>query len=374
MEVRPLCAFTLVEIVASLLIAGICVGATASAVHIITYGGSDLAHRGESHTAAALALHRMRGELAMALTVTELNATAITFTHPDMTGDATDEVIRYVWSETPGDPVTRSVNGAAPTTLLADCEAFALTVDVRDAQEGTQPQVTGEVLVAAHDQYPLGLLYVTSTMPVTNQDYVGEYFTPSYPDAVSCEITRVRLVMKKWGTASGSARIMIQPRAAGTYNPAPTILGEVQVEGADLPSEFQWREFSFSGVTTAVNDGVLVVVRGTNTNSAAVAVHSLSLVSFIDGMALRYTNNGGATWQPTVNLALADMRIYVYGRYTLSTLVGSGTLASGNVESIHLELHTAVGGPGEDVVMNSAVRCLNKPSITGLPINDVPVR
>ncbi len=352
-----------------------CIGATASAIHLITYGGGNLAARGEAQTAAAIALQRLRSELSMAITVTELTSTAITVTHPDITGDSIDDTIRYAWSGSAGHPITREFNGGTPTSVLDDCSGFALAIDLADALEGTQPQTTGEVLIAAHDQYPGGYVYITIAMDVKSPNRVAEYFTPSYAGAVSCDITRVLIPMRRIGNGSGMATISIQPAAAGTYNPSPSAdvaPSEVTVAGTDLPTEFQWREFAFSDVTVPVDTGLTVVVEGDNNNSGEVETHQLSSQNFIDGMTLRYTTNNGGSWLPSFNLARWDMRIYVYGSYTLSTMVGTGVFESGSLGSIHLQVKT--DGGGEELVLNSAVRCVNRPPLAGLPVNSIPNR
>jgi len=365
-------AVSLLEVAASVMVAGICIGATASAIHVITCNGANLAQRGEAQTAAAIAIHRIRSELSMAITVTELTSQSAAITHPDVTGDGIDDVIRYAWSGTTGDPITREFNSGAAAAVLDDCNGFTLAVDIEDPVEDLEPETTGEVQVAAHDQYPGGYVYSTIAMEVKSPNRVAEYFTPSYAGAVSCDVTRVLISMRRAGSGGGTATISIQPRAAGTYNPSGTFLGEATVAGTDLPAEFQWREFAFSDVTVPVDTGLTVVVQGDSSNSGQVETHLLSFQNFIDGVTLRYTTNNGGSWLPNVNLARWDMRIYVYGSYTLSTTTGSGVFASGWLESIHMQVRTPTGA--QDAVFDSAIHCLNRPSVAGLSVGDIPVR
>jgi Carbohydrate binding domain len=70
------------------------------------------------------ALTDLLSDLEFALSITEQTANAITFTLPDRDGDSNPETIRYAWSGTPGDPLTRQYNGGAVATLTENVHVF----------------------------------------------------------------------------------------------------------------------------------------------------------------------------------------------------------------------------------------------------------
>jgi len=70
------------------------------------------------------ALTDMLTDIEFALSFSEQTSNAITFTVPDRNGDSTPETIRYAWSGTPGDPITRQYNGGDVATLVDNVHVF----------------------------------------------------------------------------------------------------------------------------------------------------------------------------------------------------------------------------------------------------------
>ncbi|RJP37672.1 MAG: hypothetical protein C4547_05395 [Phycisphaerales bacterium] len=361
--------FTLIELTASMLVAGLCIGATVSALHVVTTGGARLAQRSEAQAAVGIGVNRMIAELSMAMTVVSISSTGISFTHPDVTGDSVDDQITYAWSGTPGDPVTRKLNSNAAAAVISGAADFSLGVDVRNAAEEFQPDRTPELTVASHDIYPS--IFVVDPKPVSNSEYVAEYFgVPNYPNSVACRITRVLISISANGARDRQLALTIERNQSGTYNPDGTALGRVDFDEADLPDAFQWRQFNFSGVEVPVGQGCTIVLRGIGGSQGAwVETHLLS-VGLLDGMTLRYSSNAGTTWSPAL-LTISDMRFFVFGEYVLNTSSGTGSLASGTLESVHLHVQTAGDDP---VVVDTAARCLNRPSLAGQSMAAVPTR
>lgn len=93
----------------------------------MAYVGTNLERRSQVQTAAALAVQRMRAELRYATRIASLASTSVQFTHPDVTGDGNEDTVLYSWTGTPGDPLTRQVNGGAAETILARCVSFSLS-------------------------------------------------------------------------------------------------------------------------------------------------------------------------------------------------------------------------------------------------------
>lgn len=118
--------FTLLEAVLSMLVVSIILGAIGSLMVMTTRqlsastGGAANLLRGNQLA------QQITAELSVATSVTERTATAVTFTVPDRNGDGQPETIRYAWSGTPGNPVTRAYNGGTPANVAENVYAFSL--------------------------------------------------------------------------------------------------------------------------------------------------------------------------------------------------------------------------------------------------------
>ena len=72
------------------------------------------------------AVEEMTSELRGAVSFSQRSATALQFTVADRDSDASAETIRYAWSGTPGDPLTREVNGGNVVDFLEDVHSLEL--------------------------------------------------------------------------------------------------------------------------------------------------------------------------------------------------------------------------------------------------------
>ncbi len=125
--------FTLVEAVLGTAVAVIILSAITGVMFLAQQGLAG----GESKTANIAAQNRVIQmitlDLSLATSFSERTSTAVTMVVPDRTGDGVDETIRYYWSGTPGDPLTRQVNGAAPAAVAEDVHAFSLDYLLTDS-------------------------------------------------------------------------------------------------------------------------------------------------------------------------------------------------------------------------------------------------
>lgn len=108
---REATGFTLIEVVLSVTILSILMGAMMSAILISRQAIDDGDSLISRTVAGREAVDEITSDLQLALTITESTATAVTFTVPDRTGDDAAETIRYAWSGIAGDPLTRTFNG-----------------------------------------------------------------------------------------------------------------------------------------------------------------------------------------------------------------------------------------------------------------------
>lgn len=134
--------FTLVELVLSLTIMAILLGAMASAIliasHAVPNGQSPLATAAET----ADVVDQIAGELLYATSITRATGYAVTFTVADRGhGAVGPETISYAWSGTPGDPLTRQYNGGTVVTVSEEVQDFSLSYFVEPGELLEPPAV-----------------------------------------------------------------------------------------------------------------------------------------------------------------------------------------------------------------------------------------
>lgn len=104
---------TLLEVVISVAVMSVLMGGIASAIVLATYALPSKESVSGATIAAYQAASELVDDLHCALSFTQRTATTVEFTVADRTGDAIVETIRYEWSGTPGDPLTRTYNGSS---------------------------------------------------------------------------------------------------------------------------------------------------------------------------------------------------------------------------------------------------------------------
>lgn len=125
--------FTLIELVVATALASILIAGLTSTLFIAVEASSGDTPAPNTLEGLAL-LTDMTAELQYAVTITEQTAMAITVTVPDRNADTFNETIRYAWSGTPGDPLTRQYNGGTVANVADDVYDF----DIRYRQPGTK--------------------------------------------------------------------------------------------------------------------------------------------------------------------------------------------------------------------------------------------
>jgi len=123
---RP--AYTLAEMLVSAAAMGVLMTGIASAVLIATAALDDGRSPAAQRLKSAAGIDQLRRDLDSALKIDEQSATSsITITIPDRDGDTVDETVRYVWTGTPGDPLTREYNSSAPVTIVESVQVFSFS-------------------------------------------------------------------------------------------------------------------------------------------------------------------------------------------------------------------------------------------------------
>ncbi len=125
---RPTCGgFTLIELIVSLAAGSVLMVGLSSAI-FVALRASDPSNTPAANTFEGLVrLSDMVADLQYTQMISEQTATAITVTVPDRNDpDTNPETIRYAWSGTAGDPVTRQYNSGTVANVVEDVYDFGV--------------------------------------------------------------------------------------------------------------------------------------------------------------------------------------------------------------------------------------------------------
>jgi prepilin-type N-terminal cleavage/methylation domain-containing protein len=303
---------TLVEVVTSLTILSIVMGAACSALvvaaHAVDAGTSNASQR----LAAEEALGQVVADLQVAIAFSERTASAATFTVPDRNSDGQPETLRYAWSGAAGDPLTRQVNGGEVVPLAKNVYGFNLSYLTQNfGPPPPPPPVEGPEQQLACRAW--GTPTDIKNLALKNTTWCSEYFKPTMPsNAVSWKITRLKVQLKRNGTATGNVDIQVKA-ADAALKPTGSVLGSGSVDISTISSSaYVWAEIplsNLSGLDPTRGYCVLVSTSASAPGSAAYDQKSTDAT-----MAWSTTTNSGSTWStPTSTSA---MELYVYGTVT----------------------------------------------------------
>ena len=128
---NPYRAFTLVELMTTMLIMVVVMGGLTSALVLAAHALPGGQRTTQTRTRVSEALDGWAAELLYATSVTENSGNAVTFTVADRNhGDPGPETIRYAWAGTKGDPLTRQYNGGTTVVVLENVILFEMEYDI----------------------------------------------------------------------------------------------------------------------------------------------------------------------------------------------------------------------------------------------------
>jgi len=123
---RARTGMTLLEVVISVTIISVLAGAMMSVMLIASRSLNSAGGPSAKTADAADAAQQVTCDLSLAKQFLERTDRTIAFTVPDRDQDGRDETIRYAWSGTAGDPLTRQTNGGPVVTVAEDVHRFDL--------------------------------------------------------------------------------------------------------------------------------------------------------------------------------------------------------------------------------------------------------
>ncbi|HOW18326.1 MAG TPA: prepilin-type N-terminal cleavage/methylation domain-containing protein [Phycisphaerae bacterium] len=150
---------TLVELVAGLSITAILLLATLSAVTLATRAMPGQGDAVATALDSAAAIDMLTADLQYDTSYTEQSENAVTFSVADRNGDQLPETIRYAWSGTPGEPLTRTYNGGPAVRLVDQVREFSLQYEdklvrcaLRAGDNSSSRLVTGFLMLNQPEQ------------------------------------------------------------------------------------------------------------------------------------------------------------------------------------------------------------------------------
>lgn len=121
---RP--GYTLIELIVAVSVSGVLMAGLSSTM-FIAFQASDTSNTPAAATLEAhTSLTHLSAELQYAQRLIAADNRTIRFTVPDRDSDLGSETIRYAWSGTAGDPLTRRYNGGTVATVAEDVHEFKL--------------------------------------------------------------------------------------------------------------------------------------------------------------------------------------------------------------------------------------------------------
>ncbi len=224
----------------SLTLMSVIMGGMTSAIVVATSAVPDRDGPGRNVWLSSEAVTRISSELRYSIHLAESEPTSVAFMIADRDGDGLQDRIRYAWSGTPGDPLTRQFNSQLSTVMLTSVEQLSFGYKLMSGEE--HYMAPGEAM-----ETPESVLHsftdVTDAVGqrVRNSEWIGQIFTPTLPPEMSSwTVTKIRYRAKRRGPADGSGILELRTVVGGL--PSDTVLADRAVSEPDLPSEFEWRD------------------------------------------------------------------------------------------------------------------------------------
>lgn len=343
--------FTLIEVVVSLGISAVLMLGIGSAMLFAGRAMPDAASPTGAIVDAGGTLGQIVTELQYAQAILNKSASMIEFTVADRDANDVPEIIRYEWSGTAGDPLTRQYNGGAVATVLANVRDFALSYELLTIST-TVPQgnESAETILKSFDS-----THYLTNYPIKSSESYGQYFRPTLPaDAVSWKVTRVRLTARTDGLVTGESRVQLQQATAGKL-PSGVVIEEKTLLESSLLVSYQEQDFAFTQAGgLSPTQGLCIVIKWISGDVACQLWGVSSNGSTSDSFLVKSTD-GGASWTAPSGKSLLYT---VYG-----TVTTSGTPQILNTYYLTRASIRLRAGTDTATTLQSAVRLLNKPEV-----------
>lgn len=342
--------FTLPEVVLSLAICSVLLGAMAS---LIVVSSRSIPGRGTDSsmaTAAAAVLEQMASDLAVATTVVQATPTVIEVKVPDRDGDGVEEDITYAQE---GDSLLQIVAPTGKRVLIGSVSKFLLTYQTATSTTNQQNTVAAqpESAVATWSAGGLGgLLYLGYSL--NTGKLLGQNFQPSLPaSARSWKATRVQFCAVKDLFATGNIAVQLRTTDS-TGQPTNTVLATAPIKETALPALlYGMNEVAFTNAPDlAPNQEIAIVIVCVSGCPAG----TIGYTTLASGRATPMETWTNGDWSSST---LNVMPYIVYGT---TTTTASQSAASNKLLQVGVQLQVgSLAAP----VLSTTVNMLNTPGV-----------
>lgn len=343
---------TLIELLITMAISTIIMLAIGSSMLLATRALPDAHSPANAVITAGEIAEQLTTELQYAVTFTERTATAVEFSVADRGGDDVPETIRYEWSGTPGDPLTRQYNEQSLVNILDEVQAFDLSYDLQTISEETpQGNESIETLLISYNS-----AMDLHDYPIKDTEWYGQYFLPSLPaDTLSWKVTRVLFDAKADGAADGECRVQLQLPTAGN-SPSGVVAEEKTLLESTLLDTYTTQEFAFSDVSgLSPQQGLCLVFRWV-ADATACKLWGQDRNVVVPNIRITKSTNRGASWSALTNQSLL---FSVYG--TVTTAGEPQIQETYYLQAIQISLRT---GNHQHSAVQTRTKLLNRPEVT----------
>lgn len=356
---------TLIETAASIAVASVLFTGIGSAIVIASRSIPAEGDPVVSVVIAAGVVEQMASELSCLQSVVARSAATVEFTVADRNGDDAAETIRYAWSGTSGDPLTRQYNAGSIVELIDGVYGFNLGYDLATITE---------TAVIPEKDYPNQWVVQVGIDPVnpelgfviSTDTWCGEYFVPNpnaYPNSSitpgetdSWKISYVYIRFKKLGSPGGTTTVQLRGADADGL-PTAELIQQWQLVEKDISGQI-WDEKGFAvtnGSWLPPSQGLCVIVKPASGTDTSQVLYQQTVVP--NGNAAFFAStDGGTTWVRKPGFSMTRFRIYA----TLKTAGGSTSTSRYFLERTNIALQET---PDPMSAVSSSVAILNTPEV-----------
>jgi hypothetical protein len=343
---------SLLEVVAALAVTSILLLGLGSAMLLAGRALPDTRSPTAQTVAGTEALESVVTELRYAVAINQRLGRMIEFTVADRGGDATPEVIRYEWSGTAGDPLTRRYDAGTSVEVLANVQDFSLTYDLQTiSTEIPQANESAETLLIGYDSSQ-----DYGDYPIKEGELYSEYFRPVLPgNTISWKVTRVRFYAQQSGSANGETKAQLQIARTST-KPSDIVLEERTFYESLLPLLYLVQEVTYTQVSgLSPQQGLCLVFRWqSDTESCKLLGQNKNVTAA--NIALFKSTDKAITWTAQTAQSLL---FSVYG-----TVTTAGTPQIQNRYYLNTVAIRLKAGTDDQATVRTSVRILNQPEVT----------
>ncbi len=361
---------SLVEVAIGVVAMAVVVGASGTAVHMVAHSGTTAEKQTQERAALSIAANRLCHELSMAVQVTELTGTSITFSTQNTARDGT-QTLRYALES---GKLTRQVNGSTAVPIIDPCAEFAMMADVEGVLTDPMPTDSAELTVAEHQSYPSIALITTAENSISTSSWQAQTFVPTSASATSFKVSGVTVTGRRMSTSTtGTLTAQIRPVQAGTDDPTSTVIDQATFDVSLLSTSAAAIPMTFTNPTplTIGQKYAVVFLSSRGDTNVRITYDSISLEPPDDQTVYRRTTNSGGSWTPMPGLNLRDTKFQLRGRYQTADSNANRAFARGRLRSLCVHLAPLAGHAG--MTFDGGVVCLNQPDMTGFVANDLPL-